>query len=174
MRRRPSLRLHRLTAAAVLSLALASGLSACGGDDADSDDSTSEPSETAADTETEPVDEEPVEEDPAGDFVVEANAVCEAIYPAINAVGVTLDPADPSTVTTDFLPLVQELQDELVAVTAPDDLADAYAAVLDAQQVNLDAITADPAALFEIDPGSINADFDALGLTSCGSGSSAF
>lgn len=161
MRHHPLPRPLQLTAAAFLALVLAGGLSACGGDDAAETSTTSETTdEPTADT-----------TDTADTFVADANAVCAGLYPDINAVGATLDPADPSTVTTDFLPLVQQLQDELVALAPPEDLAADYDAVLAVQQVNLDTITADPAALFEIDGGATNEAFDALGLTTCGSGS---
>ncbi|GEP40658.1 hypothetical protein NPS01_43210 [Nocardioides psychrotolerans] len=164
MRHHPLPRPLQLTAAALLALVLAGGLSACGGDDAGETSTTSETTDEA---------DEPTEDtaDTTDTFVADANAVCAGLYPDINAVGATLDPADPTTVTTDFLPLVQELQDELVVLTPPEDLAADYDAVLAEQQVNLDAITADPAALFEIDGGATNEAFDALGLTTCGSGS---
>lgn len=155
-------RLPRLVGASLAALALAFGLAACGGDDDTPapTDSTSAVAET--ETETAPTAEE---------FVAEANAVCEELYPAINEVASTITPDDPTTVEP-FVPLVQELQDELNAVTPSDDLAEDFAAVMAQQQANLDAVTADPAALFTIDGGTINDEFDALGITSCGTASS--
>jgi len=151
---------RQLAATAILTLALAGGLTACGDDD------------TAASNESSTSDEAETEADSSGEtFVADANAVCASLYPDINAVGETLDPADPTTVTTDFLPLVQQLQDELAALTPPEDLAGDYDAVLAEQQTNLDAITEDPAALFEIDGSVTNDEFDSLGLLACGSGS---
>lgn len=154
---RPVFHATRAAAFITLSLGLAGGLAACGSDDSSSSDSSSSSSSSDAPT--------------TDDFVAEANAVCANLYPAINGVGATLDPSDPSTVTSAFLPLVQELQDQLAALTPPDEVADTYNQALASQQESLDAITADPSSIFTLDDTSVNAAFDEIGVDQCGSGS---
>ena len=100
--------------------------------------------------------------------------MCVDAYASVNDVAATIDPSDPAAVdvvVSDFLPAVQDLQDQLDAVTPSEALADQYAEVLAAQQENLDSVNADPASLFALDGSPIDAQFDAMGLTSCGSGS---
>ncbi len=155
-----------VAASAALLLALAGGLSACGGD---SDDAKSTDSSSDATTDA-PEDEAPTDEE----FVAEANGVCADVYTDINAVGATLDPADPAAadmVESDFLPVVQDLQDQLNEVTPSEDLADGFAEAMDLQQEQLDAVNADPASLFELDSSPTDAAFDEIGLTACGSAS---
>lgn len=152
------MRTSRSSFAAAL-LVLAAGLSGCGGDtdDAGAESTTAEPT---------------VDPTPEGeDFVAEGNAVCQAAYPDINAVAATIDPTDGVAVTETFLPLVQALQDDLAALTVPDDLAAGFGEAMAAQQAQLDVIIADPAALVEVDSTESNAAFDSIGLDTCGSGS---
>lgn len=103
--------------------------------------------------------------------MADANSVCQTLYPDINGVAGSLQPDDPAAVTSDFLPLVQGLQDQLSALTPSEESAPAWEQALADQQSALDAITADPSALFTLDDTSTNAAFDGLGITTCGSGS---
>lgn len=144
-----------LAAGAAFLLALAGGLSACGGG---SDDSPGTDSSSAT-----PTDEE---------FVAEANGVCAEAYADINSIAATVDPADPAAVdviVSDFLPAVQDLQDRLNEVTPSEDLADGFAEAMASQQEQLDAVNADPASVFELDSSGTDAKFDDIGLTACGS-----
>lgn len=145
------------TGVAVLAVGLALALGGCGSDDEGPSAEPSADSPAAS----------------SASFVADANAVCRGVYADINAVTATLDPADPTGVTDDFLPLVIDLQDQLEALVPSEEAADAYGQALANQQDAIDAITADPAALFSLDDGPINDTFDSIGLTTCGSESSA-
>ena len=149
---------------ATLLLALAGGLSACGGDD-EAADSSSGASSAAPEEEAAPTDEE---------FVAEANGVCADAYTDINAIAATVDPSDPAAVDqieSEFLPAVQDLQDRLNEVTPSEDLADGFEEAMATQQEQLDTVNADPASIFELDSSPTDAQFDAIGLTACGSAS---
>lgn len=144
-----------------LSAVLTLGLSACGGSDSSS---PAAPTSTATSAPTD------------AEFVAAANAVCEGDYPDINAEFATLDPSnlDADAVTNDLLPLLTGLQQDLAALTAPDDLATAWQKVIADQQAQLDMVTADPTSLADVTPAEaakVNDEFDTLGVTSCGSGS---
>ena len=152
--------------AATLSLSVlisASVLTACGGDE----DTSSASGDASAEAETPDAAPEVTDEE----FAAEANQVCADAYPAINAAVYDVDPADPTTVTDYFLPLVQDLQDQLAALTPSEGLAEGFGDAMDLQQAQLDAIIADPEALFSMDSSETNAAFDAIGLDTCGTAS---
>lgn len=142
----------------MLAGALAAGLIAvgCGGND---DESSDTGTEAAVLTKEE--------------FIVQANAICEAGNAEINQAGEAQQGA-PGTpefdafVTDTLVPNVQGQIDDIRALGIPEEDADQVNGLLDEAESILDEIAADPASVTQGDPfAPINQGLEDYGLTTC-------